>query len=118
MVLEHLMNNQPLIANLQDITVYSDSLSSLELLSSASQYKMDIDTFHFLIIINNLASKGIRTYPQYVPSRSGITGNHQADKITKKCLIICQPSGRPIPIRDVCRWQLSDLMVNKIIIIR
>ena len=38
MALEHLMNNQPLMANLQNIKVYSDSLSSQELLSSASQY--------------------------------------------------------------------------------
>ena len=36
--LEHLMNNQPLMANLQNNIVYSDSLSSQELLSSASQY--------------------------------------------------------------------------------
>ena len=35
--LDHLMNNQPLIPNLQNIVVYSDSLSSLKLLYSASQ---------------------------------------------------------------------------------
>ena len=59
MALERLMNNKPLIPNLRNIMVYSDSLSSLELLSSASQYKMDIDTFHCLSIIDNLASRGI-----------------------------------------------------------
>ena len=39
--------------NLQNIKVYSDSLSSQELLSSASQYKIDIDTFHCLLRVQN-----------------------------------------------------------------
>ena len=85
MTLEHLMNNQSLIANLQNIIVYSDSLprANLELLSSAYQYKMDIDTFHCLSIIVSLASRGIRHYIQYVLSHSGITCNHQAGEIAK-----------------------------------
>jgi ribonuclease HI len=113
MALEHLMENKPLIANSNNIIVYSDSLSSLELLSSAPQYKLDIDTYHCLSIIDNLASSGIRTYLQYIPSHSGISGNHQVDEIAKNAINIDQPSGRPIPIRDIYRWRLSDIMFNK-----
>ena len=83
MALEHLMENRPLIANSNNIIVYPDSLSSLELLSSAPQYKLDIDTYHCLSIIDNIASSGIRTYLQYIPSHSGISGNHQVDEIAK-----------------------------------
>ena len=39
--------------------ISSHELHELELLFSASQYKMDIDTFHFLSIIDILASRGI-----------------------------------------------------------
>ena len=45
---------------------------------------MDVDPFYCLIIINNLASRGIRTYLKYVPSQSGITSNHQTDKLQKR----------------------------------
>ena len=93
--------------------IYSDSLSSLELLSSASQYKMDIDTFHCLRIIDNLASRGIRTYLQYIPSNSGIIGNHKADGIAKNASTIDQPSGRPIPNRDIYHWKLPEVLLNK-----
>jgi len=61
MALEHLMNNHPLMANSRNILVYSDSSSSLELLSPASQYKMDIDTFHCVSKIDTLASRCIST---------------------------------------------------------
>ena len=84
MALEHLMNHQSMIANFQNIIVYPESLSRIELLSSASQYKIDIETFHCLSIIDNLASRGIRTYLQYVLSHSGITSIHQVDEIAKK----------------------------------
>jgi len=60
MALEYLMNSQPLISNLQNIIDYSDSLSSLELLSSAFEYKVDLDTFHCPSIIHNLASRDIK----------------------------------------------------------
>jgi ribonuclease HI len=101
--------DKPLISNSNNIIVYSDSLSSLELLASAPQYKLDIDTYHCLSIIDNLASSGIKTYFQYIPSHSGISDNHQVDKIAKNAINIDQPSGRPIPIRDIYRWRLSDI---------
>ena len=114
MALEHLKQNQSLIENSNNIIIYSDSLSSLELLASAPQYKLDIDTYHCLSIIDNLASSGIKTYFQYIPSHSGISGNHQVDEIAKNAINIDQPSGRPIPIRDIYRWRLSDINFNKI----
>jgi hypothetical protein len=110
MALEHLMNNQRLIPNLRNIIVYSDSLSSLELLYFASQHKIDINTLNCLCIIETLASRG---QIQYVPSHLAITGNHQADDIAKPVLNIDQPSGRPIPIRDIYCWRLSELTLNK-----
>ena len=92
--------------------IYSDSLSSLELLSSASQYKMDIDTFLCLRIIDIFASKGILTHIQYIPSHLGVIGNHKADEIAKNALNIDQPSGRPIPIRDIYHWRLTEVLLN------
>jgi len=74
---------------------------------------MDIDTFHCLRIIDNLLSRGIRTYLQYVPSHSGINGKHKADEIAKSALNIDQPSGRPIPIRDIHHWRLPEVLLNK-----
>jgi hypothetical protein len=38
---------------------------------------------------------------------------HQVDEIAKNAINIDQPSGRPIPIRDIYRWRLSDVMFNK-----
>ena len=49
MALEFLMDNEFMIVNLKNVIIYSDSLSSLELLFSASQYKMDIFT-HFIVL--------------------------------------------------------------------
>ena len=86
-------------------------MSSLELLSSASQNKMDIDTFLCLGIIDIFASKGILTHIQYIPSHFGI-GNHKADEIAKNALNIDQPSRRPIPIRDIYRWRLTEVLIN------
>jgi ribonuclease HI len=112
MALEHLMKNQHFIAN-SNIIVYSDSLSSLELLSSAPQYKLDIETYHCLSTIDNLASSGIRSHLQYIPSHSGTSGNHQVNEIAKNAINIDQLSGRPIPIRHFYQWRLSDIMFNK-----
>ena len=84
MALDFLMVNEYMNVNIKNIIIYSDSLSSLELLSSASQYKMDIDTFLCLRIIDIFASKGILTHIQYIPSHLGIIGNHKADEIAKK----------------------------------
>ena len=58
-------------------------------------------TFHCLRIIDNLASRGIKTLLQYIPSHAGTSGNHKADEISKNALNIDQPSGRPIPIRHL-----------------
>jgi len=113
MALEFFTDDEFMIANSKNIINYSDSLSSLVLLSSAFHYKMDIDTFHCLRIINNLASRGIRTYFLYIPSHSGIIGNHKADEIANNALIIDQPSWRPIPIRDIYRWRLPEVLLNK-----
>ena len=88
MALEFLMVNEYMTVNFKNIIIYSDSLSSLELLSSASQYKMDIDTFLCLRIIDILASRGILTHLQYIPSHLGIIGNHKADEIAKNALIL------------------------------
>ena len=59
MALKFLMVNEFMIDNLKNIIIYSGSLSSLELLPSASQYKTDTDIFHCLRIIFNLTSSSI-----------------------------------------------------------
>ena len=97
MALDFLMVNEYMNVNIKNIIIYSDSLSSLELLSSASQYKMDIETFLCLRIIDILASKGILTHLEYIPSNA---------------LNIDQPSGRQIPIRDTYRWGLTEVLIN------
>ena len=84
MALDFLMVNEYITVNIKNIIIYSDSLSSLELLSSA-QYRMDIDTFLCLRIIDIPATKGILTHIQYIPSHLGIFANHKADEIAKKC---------------------------------
>ena len=52
----------------------------------------------FTYIINNLASRGIRTYFQYVPSHSDIIDDHEADKIGKILLILTRKVGDQFPI--------------------
>ena len=84
MALEFHMVNEFMTVNFKNVIIYSDSLSSLELVSSVSQYKMNIDTFICLRIIDNLASRGIRTHLQYILSHLGIIGNDKADEIAKK----------------------------------
>ena len=62
MALDFLMVNEYMTVNIKNIVIYSDSLSTLELPSSASQYKIDIDTFLCLKIIDILTSKSILTH--------------------------------------------------------
>ena len=74
---------------------------------------MDIDTFHCLRIIDNLALRGIKTYFQLIPSPCSISGSHKEDEIAKYALNIDQPSGGPIPIRYIYRWILLETLLNK-----
>ena len=83
MALEFHTVNEFIIVNFKNIIFYSHSLSSLEQLSTASQYKIDIDTFDCFKIIDNLALRFITTYLQYILSHLGIFGNNKADEIAK-----------------------------------
>ena len=74
---------------------------------------MDIYTFNCLSIIDNLASRGIRSYLQYVPSHSGVIANHKANEIARNALDNDSPSGRPTPITDIYHWRLSEVLLNK-----
>jgi len=55
-----------------------------------------VDSFTY--IISNLASRGIRTYFQYVPSHSDIIDDHEVDNIAKMFLILTRQVGDQSPI--------------------